>query len=73
MISQHTAHCFIVTGEVIYDHAKCADKESVLIYGANHGGTACTACATYHGLPPFGDTANVEWNYLHTWLLGRYP
>ena len=22
---------------------------------------------------PFGDTANVEWNYLHTWLLERYP
>jgi hypothetical protein len=73
LISQHTGHYFIVVGEIIYDHAKSADKELVFIYGANHGGTACTPCSTYHGLPPFGDTASVEWNYLHTWLLERYP
>jgi hypothetical protein len=73
LISQHTGHYFIVVGEVIYDHAKSADKELVFIYGANHGGSACTPCATYHGLPPFGDTQKVEWDYVHTWLLARFP
>jgi hypothetical protein len=67
LISQHSGHYFI------YDHAKSADKELVFIYGANHGGSACTQCAAYHGLPPFGDTQKVEWDYLHTWLLARYP
>ena len=73
LISQHSGHYFIVVGEVIYDHAKSADKELVFIYGANHGGSACTPCAAYHGLPPFGDTQKVEWDYLHTWLLARFP
>jgi hypothetical protein len=73
LISQHTGHYFIVVGEIIYDHAKSADKDLVFIYGANHGGTACTPCAVYHGLPPFGDTQKVEWDYVHTWLLARFP
>ena len=30
-------------------------------------------CAAYHGLPAFGDTQKVEWDYLHTWLLARFP
>jgi hypothetical protein len=42
LISQHSGHYFIVVGERIYDHAKSADKELVFIYGANHGGSACT-------------------------------
>jgi hypothetical protein len=73
LISQHTGHYFIVVGEIIYEHAKSEDKELVFIYGANHGGTACTPCAAYHRLPPFGDTQKVEWDYVDTWLLERYP
>jgi hypothetical protein len=73
LISQHTGHYFIVIGEIIYEHAKSADKEIVFIYGANHGGSACTPCQVYHGLPPFGDTQKVEWDYIHTWLTTRYP
>ena len=73
LVSQHSGHYFLVIGEIIYDHARSDDKELVFIYGANHGGSACAPCAAYHGLPPFGDTQKVEWDYLHTWLLARFP
>jgi hypothetical protein len=65
-----TGHYFLVTDEIIYEHAAAADKEMVFIEGASHGGTTCTACERFPD--EFGDTAETLFNYLEGWLEKRY-
>ena len=65
-----TGHYFLVTDEIIYEHAAAADKELVCVNGASHGGTTCTACERFPG--EFGDTAETLFNYLEGWLERRF-
>jgi hypothetical protein len=65
-----TGHYFLVTDEIIFEHAAAADKEIVFVDGASHGGTTCTACERFPG--EFGDTAETLFNYLENWLERRF-
>jgi hypothetical protein len=65
-----TGHYFLVTDEIIYEHAAATDKEMVFVDGASHGGTTCTACERFPG--EFGDTAETLFNYLEGWLEKRF-
>jgi hypothetical protein len=70
VIMPMTGHYFLVTDEIIYEHAAAIDKEIVFVDGASHGGTTCTACERFPG--EFGDTAETLFNYLETWLEKRF-
>lgn len=42
-------HYFIRDSEVFFDMAASVDKDFLVIEGASHGGTPCTACAQFPG------------------------
>jgi hypothetical protein len=65
-----TGHYFLVTDEIIFEHAAATDKEIVFVDGASHGGTTCTACERFPG--EFGDTAETLFNHLEGWLESRF-
>ncbi|MFN0073305.1 MAG: hypothetical protein ACKVVP_17625, partial [Chloroflexota bacterium] len=70
IIMPMTGHYFLVTDEIIFEHAGSADKQLVFVDGASHGGTTCHACERTPG--EFGDTAQTMFNYLERWLAERF-
>jgi hypothetical protein len=65
-----TGHYFLVTDEIIYEHAAAKDKEIAFVDGASHGGTTCKDCERFPG--EFGHTAETLFNYLEGWLAKRF-
>jgi hypothetical protein len=61
-----TGHWEYLTAELIFEHAKSADKTIVFVEGANHSLTTCTRCEKTAG--EFGDTLKTTFDYVDSWL-----
>jgi hypothetical protein len=70
LIMPMTGHYFMVTDEIIYNHAGSPDKQIAYVEGAVHGLTTCTACERTPG--EFGDTAQTLFNFADSWLAARF-
>jgi hypothetical protein len=64
------AHYFIRDVEREYDVAKTKDKDYVVIEGAVHGFTPCTACETTPG--QYANSEKNFFDYVAAWLNARY-
>lgn len=60
LIMSMTCHYFVVTSEIIYDHAGSKDKRIVYVFGASHNFQPCR--------PEFGDTAKTVFDFIDLWL-----
>lgn len=65
-------HYFIRDGEVIFGNSASADKDFVVVEGATHSGTNCTACAAFHGTGPYTNIPRNIWNYIANWVNARF-
>jgi pimeloyl-ACP methyl ester carboxylesterase len=64
------AHYFIRDNERHYDMAKSADKDFVVIEGAVHGFTPCTACEKTPG--QYSNSVKNLFDYVAGWIRARY-
>jgi hypothetical protein len=64
------AHYFIRDNERHYDLAKSKDKDFVVIEGAVHGFTPCTACEKTPG--QYSNSVKNFFDYVASWLNARY-
>lgn len=67
-------HYFIRDSEIIYDMAVSKDKDFIVIEGAVHGGTPCTACMPagqkYDGR--YDNSVKNNFDYLAKWINERF-
>ena len=70
LIMPMTGHYFMVTDEVIFNHAASPDKQIAYVEGAVHGLTTCKACEKTPG--EFGDTVQTLFNFADSWLFSRF-
>ena len=65
------AHYFIRDNELIFEEAKSADKEYIVVEGAEHGMTPCQPCAKAQGKSYDNATKNL-FDYVAKWLNARF-
>ena len=61
---------FIRDNEVHYDMAASKDKDFIVIEGALHGATPCTACETTPG--QYSNSLDNFFDYVAQWIDARY-
>ena len=64
------AFIFIRDNEIHYEVAKSADKDYVVIEGANHGFAPCTACEQTPG--QYSNSMRNFYNYVRDWINVRF-
>ena len=64
-------HYFIRDGEYIFETAASADKDFIILEGANHGLGPCNPCAALHNADYSNARINL-FNYIKDWVLARY-
>ena len=70
LITAMGGHYFVRDNEVHYDMAASTDKDYVVIEGATHGGTPCTACETTPG--EYSNTVKNFFDYVAEWIHARF-
>ena len=70
LIAAMGAHYFIRDSEIHYEMAASKDKDFVVIEGATHGGTQCTACEATPG--QYANAAKNFFDYVSKWIDARY-
>ena len=65
-------HYFIRDQEEIYENSASADKDFVVVEGANHNLGNCTACAAFHGTGPYTNVPLNLWNHVRDWANARF-
>ncbi len=74
MIVAMGGHYFLRDGEIILDSARSKDKEYLIVEGAVHGGTPCTACMPegqkYDGR--YDNSVKNDFDYLAGWINKRF-
>ena len=67
-----TGHWEFLATELIYEHARSADKTIAFVEGATHLFTTCSKCERTPG--QFGDTLKTTYDYADRWLseAGRF-
>jgi hypothetical protein len=70
MIAAMGAYRFIRDDEVIFDKAASKDKDYVVIEGAVHGFTPCTACETRPG--QYSNSVRNLFDYIQKWVNARF-
>jgi pimeloyl-ACP methyl ester carboxylesterase len=70
LITAMGAHYFIRDNEIHFDLAKSKDKDFVVIEGAVHGFTPCTACEQSPG--QYSNTVKNMFDYVRTWINARF-
>src|SRR5262245_8180137 len=70
LITAMGAHYFIRDNEIHYDMAASADKEYIVIEGATHGFTPCTACETTPG--QYANSQKNFFDYAARWIAARF-
>jgi len=67
-------HYFLRDGETMFDSALSKDKEYLIVEGATHGGTPCTACMPegqkYDGR--YDNSIKNNFDYLAEWINKRF-
>jgi hypothetical protein len=61
---------FVRDGEVIFEKAASGDKDYVVIEGALHGFTPCTACEQTPG--QYSNTVRNLFDYIAKWTNARF-
>jgi hypothetical protein len=69
MIAAMGAYNFIRDDETIFEKAASGDKDYVVIEGALHGFTPCTACETTPG--QYGNSVRNLFDYIQKWVNAR--
>jgi hypothetical protein len=70
LITAMGAHYFIRDNEIHYEDAASADKEFIVIEGATHGITPCTACETTPG--QYSNSQKNFFDYVTAWMKARF-
>jgi hypothetical protein len=70
LITAMGGHFFIRDNEVHYEVAASKDKDFVVIEGATHGITPCTACETTPG--QYSNTVKNFFDYVGAWMNARF-
>ena len=70
LVTAMGGHYFIRDSEVYYDLATTKDKDFVVIEGATHGGTECTACEITPG--QYSNATKNLFDYMASWINKRY-
>jgi len=70
LITAMGAHYFIRDSEIHYDASASRDKELIVIEGATHGITPCTACETTPG--QYANTTQNFFDYVSKWIKARF-
>ena len=70
LITAMGGHYFVRDNEIHYDMAASTDKDYVVIDGATHGSTPCTACETTPG--EYSNTVKNFFDYVAQWIDARY-
>ena len=70
LITAMGAHYFIRDSEIHYEEAASADKELIVIEGATHGATPCTACETTPG--QYANSQKNFFDYVTQWIKARF-
>ncbi len=65
-------HYFIRDGEYIYETSASADKEFIVLEGANHGLGPCAPCAALHNNADYSNTRINLFNHIRDWVNERY-
>ena len=70
LVTAMGGHYFIRDSEIYYDLAASKDKDFIVIEGATHGGTECTACETTAG--QYANATKNLFDYMRDWINVRY-
>lgn len=70
LVTAMGGHWFVRDSEIHYQVAASKDKEFIVIEGATHGGTPCTACETKPG--QYSNTVKNFYDYVAKWINARY-
>ena len=70
LITAMGGHYFVRDSEIHYEMAASKDKDFIVIEGATHGGTPCTACETTPG--QYSNTVKNFFDYVAKWINTRY-
>lgn len=70
LITAMGAHYFIRDNEIHYEVAASTDKDFIVIEGAQHGITPCTACETTPG--QYSNTVKNFFDYVQKWINARF-
>jgi len=70
LIAAMGAHYFIRDSEIHFEEAAGADKEFIVVEGATHGATPCTACETTPG--QYSNTQKNFFDYATQWIKARF-
>jgi hypothetical protein len=70
LVTTMGAHYFIHDNEHIYEVAKSADKDFVVIEGATHGGTPCEKCETTPG--QYSNATKNLFDLMQKWIDARF-
>ncbi len=70
LIGAMGAHYFIRDNEIHYEVAASADKDFIVIEGANHGITPCTPCEKFPG--QYSNTVKNFHDYIAAWINARF-
>ena len=70
LVTAMGGHYFIRDSEIFFDMAASSDKDFVVIEGASHGGTPCTACETTPG--QYSNTVENLFDLMATWINEKF-
>ena len=70
LVTAMGAHYFVRDNEIHYEIAASKDKDFVVIEGATHGITPCTACERTPG--QYGNSVRNFFDYVAGWIRGRF-
>ena len=70
LVTAMGGHYFIRDSEIFFDMAVSADKDFMVIEGASHGGTPCTACEQFPG--QYSNTVKNLFDQMATWINARF-
>jgi len=70
LITAMGAHYFVRDNELHFDDAASQDKEFIVVEGATHGFTPCTACETTPG--QYANSQRNFFDYVAKWITARF-
>jgi hypothetical protein len=72
LVMSMQGHYFIRDGEHIYESSVSKDKDFVVVEGATHGLSPCTACSALHGNADYSNARINMFNYIRDWANARF-
>jgi len=72
MVAAMGGYFFIRDGEQIYEMSASADKDFVVIEGANHSLAPCAPCSVLHGGADYSRARINLFNYIRDWVTARF-